>query len=105
MSYQNIAPEAAKKLLESDEEVILVDVRTPAEYAEKHIPDSVLIPVDQLEKEASSRISSKDTQIIVYCRSGNRSVTAAKALVNMGYTKVYNLGGINAWPYDTENSK
>lgn len=104
-SYKNIKPEEAKKLLESDREIILLDVRTPSEYAEKHIPASTLIPLDQIEKEAPRKISNKDTQIIVYCRSGSRSVAAAKALVNMGYTNVNNLGGINSWPYDTESSK
>lgn len=104
-SYKNIKPEEVKKLLENDAEIILVDVRTPSEYAEKHIPASTLIPLDQIEKEAPSKISNKDTQIIVYCRSGSRSVAAAKALVNMGYTNVHNLGGINSWPYDTEIGK
>lgn len=104
-SYKNIKPEEAKKLLDSDEEIVLIDVRTPAEYAEKHIPASTLIPVDQIEKEVPSKISNKDTQIIVYCRSGSRSVAAAKALVNMGYTNVYNLGGINSWPYDMESGQ
>ncbi|AGA68609.1 Rhodanese-related sulfurtransferase [Desulfitobacterium dichloroeliminans LMG P-21439] len=104
-SYKNIKPEEAKKLLESDNEIVLVDVRTLSEYADKHIPASTLIPLGQIEKEAPSKISNKDTQIIVYCRSGSRSVAAAKILVNMGYTNVHNLGGINSWPYDTESGK
>jgi phage shock protein E len=104
-SYSNIKPEEAKNRLENEKDIILLDVRTQAEYAEKHIPNSVLIPVDVIEKEAPAKLTDKNESIFVYCRSGRRSVTASEALVKMGYTRVYNLGGIINWPYETESGK
>lgn len=104
-SYKNIKPEEAKKRLESEKGIVLLDVRTQQEYDEKHIHNSVLIPVDVIEKEAPSKLRDKNAEIFVYCRSGNRSVTASERLVKMGYTNVYNLGGIINWPYETESVK
>ena len=101
--YTNIKPEDAKKRLDNEKGIILLDVRSQEEYDEKHIPGSLLIPVDVIEKEAPEKLTDKDAVIFVYCRSGRRSVTASEALVKMGYTKVYNLGGIIDWPYETEN--
>ncbi|MCX8132113.1 MAG: rhodanese-like domain-containing protein [Clostridia bacterium] len=104
-SYTNIKPEEAKKRLESEKGSILLDVRTQEEYDEKHIPNSLLIPVDVIEKEAPAKLTDKNATIFVYCRSGRRSVTASETLVKMGYTNVYNLGGIIDWPYETESGK
>ena len=101
-TYANISAEEAKSRLDSGEEIILLDVRTPAEHFETRIPNSMLIPVDQIEEEALTRLPDKNATIFVYCRSGRRSVTASRALVKMGYTSVYNLGGIIDWPYETE---
>jgi len=101
--YLDISPETAKERLDSDEEVILLDVRTQEEYKDSHIPDSVLIPLDTLESEAPELLTDKDIPIFVYCRSGNRSVAASEILVELGYTNVYNLGGINDWPYEVVN--
>jgi len=80
-------------------------VRTQEEYIEKHIPNSVLLPVEVIEKEAPSKLTDKDATIFVYCKTGRRSVVASETLVKMGYTKVYNLGGINDWTYETESGK
>lgn len=102
-SYKNIKPEEAKKRLDNEKGIILLDVRTEEEYAEKHIPNSLLIPVEVIEEEAPSKLSDKSATIFVYCRSGRRSVTASETLVKMGYTNIYNLGGINDWPYETES--
>lgn len=99
--YKNINPEEAKKRLGSEKGIVLLDVRTPEEYTEKHIPGSLLIPVDEIEKDAYEKLIDKNAVIFVYCRSGRRSATASEALVRMGYTDVYNLGGIIDWPYET----
>ena len=95
----SISPEEAQKRLKSGEDVILLDVRTPGEYAENHIPGSVLIPVDELEKCAETELPDKSKVLFVYCRSGNRSTAASNILTELGYKKVYNLGGIIDWPY------
>ena len=99
-SFSNITPEEAKKRLDSEKGIILLDVRTKEEYETGHIKDSKLMPVDTLKEESVKSLLDKDATIYVYCRSGNRSVTAANILVEQGYKNVYNLGGISNWPYD-----
>lgn len=101
LTYTEIKPEDAKKRLDNEAGIILLDVRTEEEYIEKRIPNSLLIPVEVIEKEASSKLTDKSATIFVYCRSGRRSAIASESLVQMGYTKVYDLGGINDWTYET----
>lgn len=103
--YTKITSEQGKKLLDSDKSILLVDVRTPEEYAEKHIGGSILLPLDSLEALAATELPDKDTKIIIYCRSGRRSAEAAQKLVAMGYTGIYDMGGIQSWPYDTETGE
>ncbi len=100
ITYGNISPQEAKHRMENEEGVVLLDVRTPQEYSVAHIPNSLLIPLDLIEREAEIRITDKNAPIFVYCRSGRRSVEASAALIRLGYTQVYNLGGINDWPYE-----
>jgi phage shock protein E len=104
-SYKDITPKDAKEMLDSNKDVILLDVRTLAEYEEKHIPNSTLLPLSELMDKATLVIKDKDMPILVYCRSGNRSVTASLALIELGYKNVYNLGGIIDWPYETTSGK
>ncbi len=102
---KKITPEEAKKLMETRAETVLLDVRTQAEYEEKHIPNSVLIPLDTIPKQVELQLSDKNVPILVYCRSGNRSKTAAAILVKLGYKDVYDLGGIMSWPFETKKGK
>jgi len=74
---------------------VLVDVRTPAEYEAGHIPTAVNIPVDVIGPRPPA--VPKDTLIVVYCRSGNRSATARKILVDLGYTNVVDFGAVSKW--------
>ncbi|OGO85976.1 MAG: hypothetical protein A2Y22_04085 [Clostridiales bacterium GWD2_32_59] len=101
----SIKPEEAKKNLENDNNIVLLDVRTKEEYIDVHIPGSILIPNDVIKKEVEMKIKDKENTIYVYCRSGNRSRTAVTELVKMGYTNVYDLGGIQEWPYETESGE
>jgi len=103
-NYQTISTETAKKRLDIETGIVLLDVRTVAENTEKRIPGSVLISVEDIKTQATERLLDKNAAIFVYCRSGNRSAIAAQALANMSYTNVYDLGGINNWPYETESS-
>lgn len=96
-----ISPEEAKENLDEDSEIVLLDVRTQSEYESGHIEDAVLLPLDQLNEKASEVIPDQEKTYYVYCRSGNRSATAAQLLVDMGYENIYDLGGIIDWPYDT----
>lgn len=95
-----ISPEDARTMLE-DSSVVLIDVRTPEEFAEGHIEGALLLPVDEIDEESISElVADKDTPVVLYCRSGRRSADAASKLVQLGYKEVYDLGGINSWPYD-----
>ena len=98
--YRTISPEEAKKQIDSGKKIILLDVRTPEEYAQGHIAKSVLLPVDRID-EAQSVIKDKNAVIFVYCRSGRRSRIAAEKLIEAGYKNVFDLGGISSWPYGT----
>ena len=75
---------------------VLLDVRTPQEYAQGHIPGSKNIPLQTLH-DAEGAIQDKGTPLYVYCQSGARSSQAASLLRRMGYTNVTNIGGIAAW--------
>ena len=98
--YQQISQEEAKARMDAGQAVVL-DVREPNEYESGHIPNAALLPVGSItEDTAAAVIPDQDTEVLVYCRSGNRSKTAAAALAELGYTNVYEFGGINTWPYE-----
>lgn len=99
-NIHTIKAEEAKSIIDKGN-VVIVDVRTEQEYKEKHIPDALLVPNEDIEQLASKSLPDKDAKILVYCRSGNRSKQAASKLVDMGYTSVYDFGGIADWPYGT----
>ena len=98
--YKKITAREAKEIMDSEEAIIL-DVRTREEYEKEHIPNAVLLPNTEIEADAENVLPDKNAIILIYCRSGKRSADAAEKLVKMGYTKVYDFGGIENWPYDT----
>ncbi len=100
--YMNISQKKAKEMMENLEEFVLLDARTEEEFSEGHIPGAVLIPHYEVSEKAEEQIPEKDIPVFVYCRSGNRSKVAAEALVSLGYSEVYEFGGINTWPYEIE---
>jgi phage shock protein E len=100
--YRKITPAEARRRLETERDIVLIDVRGPGEYAQKHIPGSTLIPLGSLAKEVPSRVPDKNRTIFVYCQSGARSKNAANILLKLGYTNVYDMGGIVGWPYEIE---
>ena len=101
-SYQQITQEEAKEMMDT-QEVVILDVREQDEFDAGHIPGAVLLPVGTItEDTAAAVIDDLDTVVLVYCRSGNRSKTASQALADLGYTNVYEFGGINSWPYEIE---
>ena len=87
-NYQQITQEAAKEMIDT-QEVLILDVREQHEYDSGHIPGAVLLPVGTITKDtAAAVIDDLDTVVLVYCRSGNRSKTAAQSLVDLGYTNI-----------------
>lgn len=97
---QKISQEEARERMEAGD-VIVLDVREQEEYDSGHIPGAVLLPLGAIDGESAAEvIPEKDAAVLVYCRSGSRSKRAAKALAELGYTGVYEFGGIMTWPYD-----
>lgn len=97
LGYKQISMEEAKNIMDEEKGYILVDVRTPDEFADKHIPNAINIPNETIGTEEIAGLPDKDQKILVYCRSGNRSKQAAEKLVKLGYTNVVEIGGINDW--------
>ncbi len=88
-------------MIDSDEPLIILDVRTEAEYQAGHIADALLLPNEEIEKTTQPiELPDLDAVILVYCRSGNRSAQAARKLGALGYVNVYDFGGIIDWPYE-----
>lgn len=99
--YETISAEDAKNRMEENKTAIVVDVRTESEYKEGHIEGAILIPNETMIDTPPEELPDFDSEILLYCRSGNRSQQAAEKLVKMGYTNVSDFGGIIDWPYDT----
>ncbi len=98
-AYQAISPEDARELI-GTEGVVLLDVRTQEEYQAGYIEGALLLPYDEIAQTIDKFAIDKDDTIIVYCRTGRRSAIAAEELIGMGYTSVYDMGGIYDWPYE-----
>lgn len=100
-SYSKISSKEAKEMMDEDSDIIILDVRTQDEYDSGHIEGALLIPNDQITEKVESVLTNKDATILVYCRSGRRSLSASKELADLGYTNIYDFGGIIDWPYET----
>ena len=101
-SYQQITQDVAKEMMDAGD-VVILDVREQYEYDAGHITGAVLLPVGSITEDAAAAvIDDLETVVLVYCRSGNRSKTASQALADLGYTNIYEFGGINTWPYEIE---
>ena len=90
-------------MMEEESNYIILDVRTPEEFSEKHIPGAINIPNETIGTEEVPELPDKDQLILIYCRSGNSSKQASEKLVRLGYTNIVEFGGINDWPGDTVN--
>ena len=99
--YEQITPAEAKALMDSEDRYIILDVRTPEEFAAGHIAGAILIPDYEIGEKAERVLTDKDQLILVYCRSGRRSKNAASELAALGYTNIKEFGGINDWKYGT----
>ena len=104
-SYRQITMDAAVAMMKEEEGYIILDVRTAAEFDEKHIPGAINIPNESIGTDAIPELPDKDQLILVYCRSGNRSKQASEKLVKLGYTNVVEFGGIIDWPGETQTNK
>ena len=100
-TYRQITAEEAANLMESETGYIVLDVRTPEEYAERHIPGAINVPNETIGSTAPEQLPDREQMILIYCRSGNRSKQAADKLVALGYTNIVEFGGISSWSGET----
>ena len=95
--YTEITQEDAKEMMKKDDGHLIVDVRRQDEYDEGHIPDAVCIPNESIGTEQPEKLPDKEQILLIYCRSGRRSKQAAQKLADIGYTNIYEFGGIIDW--------
>ncbi|MCL2480021.1 MAG: rhodanese-like domain-containing protein [Treponema sp.] len=100
-TVQKISSAQAKAMMDEGKPYTLLDVRTDAEFKERRISGAILIPDYEIEARAEKELPDKNAVILIYCRSGARSARSAQTLVNMGYTNIYDFGGIINWPFET----
>ena len=96
-TYYQISQEEAREMMSRDDGHVVVDVRRQDEYDEGHIPGAILIPNESIGCDSPEALPDYDQIILIYCRSGNRSKQAAQKLAEMGYTNIYEFGGIIDW--------
>jgi len=94
------AQEANRMMLELDD-FILLDVRTVSEFEQMRIEGAIHIPYNEITDRAEAELKDKNSVILIYCRSGQRSALAAANLIYLGFTAIYDFGGILNWPYET----
>lgn len=101
-----ISFEEGKHILDTCPGSVLLDVRTEEEYGIEHAAGAVLLPQEDLETmdegEIPEVLPDLDAPVLLYCRTGRRAALAAVKLEELGYTRLYNLGGLNGWPYGME---
>ena len=100
VEYKKISAADAKARMDSGDTIVILDVRTQEEYDAGHIAGAILVPNETIADKQPQLLPDLDAEILVYCRSGNRSAQAAKKLIAIGYTNVVDFGGIIDWPYD-----
>ncbi|MDO5388149.1 MAG: rhodanese-like domain-containing protein [Clostridia bacterium] len=98
--YKIISPVEAKKIMDSETDIAIIDVREEDELYEGYIENSILVPLDRVESEIEDKVSDKNKKILVYCRSGKRSAVACNIMDSMGYKNIYDFGGIIDWPFE-----
>ena len=98
ITYRQVNMDEAITMMEEGSGYIILDVRTPGEFEEKHIPGAINVANETIGTDEIPELPDKDQLILVYCRSGNRSKQASEKLVALGYTNIVEFGGINDWP-------
>jgi len=105
MQSKRISPKEAHDLMEQNPNAIILDVRTPKEFAQGKIPGAILLPDYEIKEKATLFIPEYDSLVLIYCKSGIRSAKSLNLLLNMGYINVYDFGGIVNWPYAVQRCK
>ena len=95
--YRRITPDEAQVLMQQEQDYLILDVRSPEEYAQGHIPHAINIPMDRIGEEPPKELPDRDQTIFVYCVKGIQSMNVANRLAHMGYKNIIEMGGLNDW--------
>ena len=101
-NIQYVSMNDIEKIMNENENYIILDVRTIEEYNDGHIPGAICIPNETIDENVVSKLPDKEQLILIYCRSGNRSKQAANKLKDLGYTNLIEFGGIIDWKGEIE---
>ena len=102
LEYKQITMSEAVKMMETEKNYIILDVRRADEFAEGHIPGAINVANEVIGTEEIPELPDKSQLILVYCRSGRRSKEASEKLVKLGYTNIVEFGGIQDWKGEIE---
>lgn len=101
-NIQYVSMNDIEKIMNENENYIILDARTIEEYNDGHIPGAICIPNETIDENVVSKLPDKEQLILIYCRSGNRSKQATKKLKDLGYLNLIEFGGIIDWPGEIE---
>ena len=105
-SFEKISADDAKKIMSTEKNFVILDVRTKDEFDKKHIPNAILLPLAEIEKgNFTEKLPDKNQKILIYCRTGRRSANAAQILVDNGYKNIFDFGGIVDWNGEVEGTE
>ena len=102
-NYHQIDGQSALDMMNNENDYIIIDVRTESEYQQGHIKNAINIPNESIDESVSEILTNKDQLLLVYCRSGNRSKQASEKLAKLGYSNIYEFGGISDFPGEIVN--
>ena len=102
IGYLQITQEEAQRIMDTNENIIILDVRTEQEFSEGHITGAICIPNETITEDVIKELPDKEQIILVYYRSGRRSKEASEKLASYGYTNIREFGGINDWQGEIE---
>ena len=102
-NYHQIDGQSALDMMNNETDYIIIDVRTESEYQQGHIKNAINIPNESIDESVSEILTDKDQLLLVYCRSGNRSKKASEKLAKLGYSNIYEFGGISDFPGEIVN--
>ena len=103
--YKHLSVDEAAQIMKTDKSVLILDVRTLAEYEKKHIPGAVLLPLEELRKGNFESLKDKNQKILIYCWTGRRAEESASILAEHGYKEVFEFGGLVDWKGEQEGSE
>lgn len=104
LGYTQISQDEAMEMMAADDGHVILDVRRLDEFDAGHIPGAICIPNESIGSEQPAELPDLDQVILIYCRSGNRSKQAAQKLADLGYTNIYEFGGILTWTGEVTTS-